>query len=135
MGDREEFERKFMKAMESRSERDRRCLDDFPFRKMMIDSMREAFRQGSEGAAWECGLYGQDWGFKLEDIEAGDGRRVVLWHGRGDINAPVQMAEKASRLMKGCELRVVEEETHLSMPYNCVQDILRDLLGPGQEQE
>ncbi|CZR51611.1 uncharacterized protein PAC_01488 [Phialocephala subalpina] len=94
---REEFERKFMKAMESRLERDLRRLDDLPFRRMMIDRL----------------------GFSLSDLEIDGGgagkRRAILWHGKGDVNAPVQMAEKASKLMKGSELRVVEGETHLML--------------------
>jgi len=54
--DKGKFEKVFMKAMKKRVERDRRCLDDLPFREVVIESMREGFRQGSKGAAWDCTL-------------------------------------------------------------------------------
>ena len=112
-----------MKAMESRSERDRRCLDDLELREVVIESMRGEFRQGSEGAAWELGLY-RDWGFELEKVNR---ENVMLWHGKNDINAPLGMAEKAAKLMRGCELEVFEE-AHLSLPVKHLEEIIRGLL-------
>jgi pimeloyl-ACP methyl ester carboxylesterase len=122
--DRKGFEELFMKAMDQRPEKDRRCLDDLRFREIMIESMREAFRQGSAGAAWDIRLFGQ-WGFGLEEV---DGNNVTLWHGKEDVNAPFSMAEKAVKLMKGSALKVFEEETHLSLPYNHVEEMIRGLL-------
>jgi pimeloyl-ACP methyl ester carboxylesterase len=124
------FEEQFMKAMETRSERDRKCLEDEGIRRVVVESMREGFRQGSEGPAWELGLFGE-WGFELGKV---DGQGVVLWHGRGDVNAPCAMAEKAAGLMKGCELRVVEEETHLSLPLNHLQEVLEGLVEGGARE-
>jgi pimeloyl-ACP methyl ester carboxylesterase len=122
--DKKVFEQLFMKEMEGRKEKDRRCLDDPHFRAIVVESMREAFRQGSEGAAWDCKLFGQ-WGFGLEEVS---GENVTLWHGKEDVNAPFAMAEKAAKLMKGCELRVFEEESHLSLPFNHMEEIVRGLL-------
>lgn len=118
------FEEMFMKTMEKRPEKDRRCLDDERVRKIAIDSTKEAFRQGSEGPAWDLGLVG-DWGFGLEEI---DGRNIVLWHGKSDVNTPFGMAEKAVKIMKGCELRAFEEETHLSLPLTHMEDIMGTVL-------
>lgn len=123
--DKGEFERVFIKGMQEKPERDRSCLDDLPFREILVESMREAFRQGSEGPAWDCGLYGADWGFGLEEVDA---EGVTLVHGKGDVNAPFAMAEKAAKLMKGCKLRVFEEETHLSLPYNHSGEIIKEIL-------
>jgi pimeloyl-ACP methyl ester carboxylesterase len=122
--DKEEFERAFMKGMASKPERDRKCLEDLPFREIAIESMREAFKQGSRGPAWDCKLYG-DWGFELGGI---NGENVTLWHGKKDVNTPFGMAEKASKLMKGCELKAFEEETHLSLPYNKLGDVVKSIL-------
>jgi pimeloyl-ACP methyl ester carboxylesterase len=122
--DKGKFEEMFMKVMEKRAEKDRRCLDDLPFREVVIESMREAFIQGSEGAAWDLTLYG-NWGFELEEV---DGENVTLWHGKMDINAPFEMAEKAAKLIKGCELKVFDDETHLSLPYHHLEDIVEQLL-------
>lgn len=122
--DRGKFGEMFMKNMEKKNERDRRCLDDLPFREVVIESMREGFRQGSKGAAWDCSLYA-NWGFELEMV---NGVNVTLWHGKKDSNAPYGMAEKAANLMKGCEFKCFDEETHLSLPYHHLEDILRSIL-------
>ncbi|KUJ23440.1 alpha/beta-hydrolase [Mollisia scopiformis] len=120
----EEFEAKFMSVMEKRSVRDRQCLDDEAFRRCMVGSMREAFRGGSLGPAYEAGLFGE-WGFGVEEVV---GKKVVLWHGRGDVNVPVGMAERAAEKME-CRLRIVEGETHLSLPYYHIEEIIREVLG------
>lgn len=121
------FEENFMRVMDKRSEQETRCLDDVNVRSVVIGSMREAFAQGSKGAAWELGLYG-DWGFELGDMS---GEGVVIWHGSLDVNAPCAMAEKAVGLMKGCEMKVVEGETHFSLPLKHLQEILKDLVERG----
>lgn len=118
------FEKAFMKNMEGKSERDVRCLDDLGFRYIVVESMREAFKQGTQGSAWELGLYG-DWGF---DISALDGELITLWHGKKDINTPFSMVEKAAKMIKGCELKTFEEEAHLSLPYNHIEQILGEIL-------
>lgn len=80
--------------------------------------------KGEWGPAWDLRLV-SDWGFGLEEV---DGRDVTLWHGKGDVNCPVLMAEEAGKLIKGCELKVLEGETHMSLPFNHVEEILRGLL-------
>lgn len=122
--DKEEAEKAFMKIMASRPEADRKCLDDLPFREIVISSTREAFKQGSRGLALDFKLYG-DWGFKLEDINGGN---VTIWHGKKDINTPFAAAEKASKLIKGCEFKGFDEETHLSLPYNNLEDLVKSIL-------
>ena len=117
-------EESFMKVMERRSERDRRCCEDEELRKVLVETMRESFRQGSEGPAWDFGLYA-DWGFELEEV---DGQSVTLWHGEKDINTPFGMAEKGAKILKGCKLRAFEEETHLSLPLNRMEEIVQALI-------
>ena len=115
----------FMREMEGRHERDLRCLDDLVFRTQLIEGLREAFRQDSYGVAWEAKLYGSEWGFPLEEV---DFEGMDLWHGRLDINVPVATAEKAASLLRGAKLRVVDEESHLSLPVNNLDKILGCLL-------
>ncbi|KAN0104979.1 alpha/beta-hydrolase [Hyaloscypha variabilis] len=122
--DKEEFEKVFMKIMSSRPESDRKCLDDLPFREVVIASTREAFKQGSRGLAWDFQLYG-NWGFELEDISC---ENATIWHGKQDTNTPFSAAEKASKLIKGCEFKGFEEETHLSLPYHKLEDVVQSIL-------
>jgi len=122
--DKKAFEEMFMKVMEKKTAKDRACLEDVEFRDIMIESMRESFRQGSDGPAWDGKLYA-DWGFKLEEAE---GDNITLWHAKGDANAPFQMAEKAAKLIKGCVFKAIEDETHASLPYNYMKEVVASLL-------
>lgn len=116
---------KFMKVMAARPEKDVRVLDNVEARDQIVEGMRPAFAQGRQGPEIDLKLVSSDWGFGLEEV---DGRGMVLWHGGADVNTPFGMAEKAAKLVKGCELRAFEEETHMSMPYNHFDEILKRLL-------
>ena len=122
----ERLEHQFMREMGGKHEKDIKCLDDPVLRKQVIDPLREAFRQGSDGVAWEARLYGSEWGFNLEEVEF---EGLAIWHGRLDTNVPIITAEKAARLLKGVELRVFEDESHLSLPVNHLADIMGSFLG------
>ena len=50
----------------------------------MVESMRKSFVQGWQSPALELGLI-TDWGFELEGL---DGKGLMMWHGRADINTP-----------------------------------------------
>ncbi|KAJ5313672.1 uncharacterized protein N7443_000556 [Penicillium atrosanguineum] len=114
-------------VMASRPETERGVWTDGNVRAAALESTRGAFRQGGAGAgagvAMELMLLG-DWGFRLEDI---DGRDVKLWHGRLDHNTPVGMAEEAAVLI-GCRTSFGEVDGHMSMSFNHVDEVLKDLL-------
>lgn len=118
------FEQKLMKEMESRPQQDRACLEDKKLREGFIASVKEAFRVSSEGAAWEAKLLGTGWEFELESIER---EKVLLWHGKEDVNCPVAMAEKAEGLMKGAKLISFDDETHISLPVKYGRKVLEGL--------
>lgn len=120
----EKLQELFMREMAGRHEKDLRCLDDMVLRTQVIEALRESFRQGSYGLAWEARLYGGDWGFALEDVDFA----VQLWHGRMDVNVPVATAERAAGLLRGAKLRVIEQESHLSLPVTHLKDILECLI-------
>ncbi|GME56003.1 Alpha beta hydrolase fold protein [Neofusicoccum parvum] len=120
------------KGMVGRPEADRRVWeeDEAGFRGCLVESVRGAVGGSAEGAAREARLFGSDWGFGLEEVEvAGEGRRVVLWHGALDVNSPVAMAEKAALLIGGAELRVEPEEAHASLTVHKVEEVLDTLKG------
>ncbi|KAK6849227.1 hypothetical protein PG995_013060 [Apiospora arundinis] len=74
-------------------------------------SMREAFRDGSAGAAYEAALFGNPWDFELDQLSARKGE-LVIYHGGKDIHVPLRMAREAVARMKGAELIVEENEGH-----------------------
>jgi pimeloyl-ACP methyl ester carboxylesterase len=86
-------------------------------------SSRDAIQPGTEGFVLEAQLFGSPWGFALEEVPVDDGR-LVIWHGAKDINIPVLMADKASKLMPKAEYRRCKEEAHLSLCVKYIDDIL-----------
>lgn len=121
----ENFEQRVMKDMESRPGPDRKCLEDPKFKDAFLKSVKEAFRVNAEGVAWEAKLLGTPWGFELESIERD---KIILWHGKEDVNCPVAMAEKAGRLMKNAKLISFDGEGHISVPVKYGSKVLEGLM-------
>ena len=117
----------FDKEMSRRPEMERECYKDEEVRRVCIDSLRESFTQGSQGAATDLMLY-SDWGFNLKEI---DGNGVYIWHGKLDENAPAHMAEKAAAALPGAQLYLLDQEGHLSTPVRHKEAILKQLIGFG----
>ena len=117
----------FVKEMQRKPERDAKCLGDEDVRVKLVEALRESFRQGGDGVAWDIKLIASDWGFDLAKLRTSE-FGMCLWHGRGDTNVPVAMAEKAAGLMEGVTLRVLGEEAHVSVSLNRQDEILEALL-------
>ncbi|KAK8135711.1 Alpha/Beta hydrolase protein [Apiospora sp. TS-2023a] len=82
-----------------------RLLDTF------TASMREAFRDGAAGAAYEAALFGNPWDFELETLPVRTGE-LVIYHGGKDIHVPLRMAKEAAARMRGVQLIVEENQGH-----------------------
>ncbi|KAI1763382.1 Alpha/Beta hydrolase protein [Hypoxylon sp. FL1150] len=117
-------------SMESRTAEDGAAIHmhDDKFLKALVESTRDALRNGGEGSAWEAKLFSKPWGFELKDLKAEKGK-LVLWHGSKDVNVPVQMAEKAAAQIPNADLRVEQEEAHISLIVNKLDDIVETLAG------
>ncbi|MDH3303441.1 MAG: alpha/beta hydrolase, partial [Acidimicrobiia bacterium] len=75
---------------------------------MLLASMVESFRPGSDGSAWEARLLILPWGFGLEDIAV----PVALGHGDADINSPLTAATYLSRTIPNASLTFSPDEGH-----------------------
>lgn len=117
----------FVKEMKSKPAPDARCIEDEAVTEKLVAAGRESFRQGGDGVAWDIKVIAKDWGFELQDLQT-EGLGVYLWHGRQDVNVPVAMAEQAAKLL-GRELKVLEDEAHLSASLKHQDEILSALLG------
>lgn len=117
----------FMRSMSTKPAKDRECLEDSEATEMMVEALRESFVQGSKGVAQDIKIITDRWGFELTDIDQPD-LKICIWHGRGDANVPVSMAERAAAQIQGAELRVLENESHLSASFNHRDDLLAALL-------
>ncbi|KAK3988758.1 Alpha/Beta hydrolase protein [Cladorrhinum sp. PSN332] len=97
-------------------------------RRAVVMSVREGVRYGGKGAAWEMRLLGSDWGFELDDDEVMPKSRgeLVMWHGDGDENVPVEMARRASeRLGDKADLRIVEGQGHGTLTMFKADEIVK----------
>jgi pimeloyl-ACP methyl ester carboxylesterase len=88
---------------------DKQYLGRPDVRKVLAESLSEAFRSGSRGAAWEMGLYSRPWGFRLEEIRT----PVHLWHGEQDANAPIAMGRYLATTIPQSEATFYSGEGHL----------------------
>ena len=52
---------------------------------IVMNSIREGFRQGSRGVAQDDKLINRDWGFDLAEVQP----RIDVWHGDADASAPI----------------------------------------------
>lgn len=89
-------------------------------RDLLIDDMREAYRQGSRGAALENSLYARDWGFDLRDIRM----RVHLWQGEDDRNVPPGHGRYQAAAIPDCRAHFYPGEGHL-----LVVDRMEEIVG------
>lgn len=121
----DQFEEQFMKTMASKHPNDVKCLEDESIRAAAIGSLREAFKYGSQGQAEEAKLYGQAWKIHLEGRDLS---RVHIWHGQQDLNVPYTSAIDTATALPEVTLHLQEDESHLSLPVNCQDEILDCLL-------
>jgi pimeloyl-ACP methyl ester carboxylesterase len=75
---------------------------------MLITSMVESFRAGSDGSAWDLRLLTRHWGFSLQDITV----PVVLWHGDADTNSPLAAGSCLRDTIPDASLTVLPGEGH-----------------------
>jgi pimeloyl-ACP methyl ester carboxylesterase len=97
-------------------------------RQATYKAVRESMRQGASETVWETKMLAGDWGFDLEKLEVDKGR-LIMWHGRLDVNVPVRMAEAAAKLIPNAELRVLDEEAHVSLVPAVADEVFGALKG------
>jgi pimeloyl-ACP methyl ester carboxylesterase len=79
-------ERLAKQILSSVPESDKKLFEQPETAAVLLESIKEAFRITSDGAAWEAIMLVRPWGFRLEEIEI----PVSVWHGEIDVNDPLQ---------------------------------------------
>ncbi len=92
-------------------------------RDIFVADVREAFRQGSRGAAWELAMHSRPWGFRLQDIQM----EVHLWQGEADANVPVAMGRHQAGAIPNCRATFYPGEGHF-MAIDRMEEIAGALL-------
>lgn len=96
-------------------------------RERLLNAVFEPFRQGSKGVVQEAALVSQPWGFRLEEIPY----PVKIWHGRRDVNAPIEWIQAMSDRIPKAELHAYEEETHGGVMKH-IDTVFTELLQEGE---
>jgi pimeloyl-ACP methyl ester carboxylesterase len=89
----------------------------------MAKDYSEAFRQGARGTVHEGALYAREWGFKLCEVT----RRVQLWQGEQDTNAPAAMGRFQAQHLPNCQATFYPADGHISIIVNHAAEILMAL--------
>lgn len=105
---------------------DRRQLERPGVRAFLIETFREAVRQGATGWIDDELRQVRPWPFRLEEVGRVD---VRLHHGEADILVPAHHAKHLAEGIPGSRLRLYPGEGHLSLDKH-LKDIVRTLLAP-----
>ena len=87
--------------------------------------VREAMRQGTEGCVQDYRIFGEPWGFALEEI----GIPVHIWEGADDRTGPPGYRAFLKRHIPQASVTVVPGEGHLSLLPHQAPAIFASLLG------
>ncbi|WP_422081095.1 alpha/beta fold hydrolase [Ulvibacterium sp.] len=90
-----------------------------------IDGSVEAYTNGIEGVVQEWKLYVNDWGFRIEDIDA----PIHLWYGTADKMSPYHRGIYLNSELVNSKLHTLENEGHFSLIRNHLEKILGELKG------
>ena len=126
--DPEAFKKKIDKVLQQLPKKDRAVFDNEIFLKVTVESLREAFRQGSRGTADDSRIMGLPWGFRLEDIDC---NMVKLYYGTEDVNTPVGQGRYMAQHIKNAVLKEYPGDTHFTLSANHDEEILKDFMGYG----
>ncbi len=88
---------------------DRALLSRPEVRRLQVDGLVQACRQGAAATAQDLAIFSQPWGFRVEDITV----PVHLWHGQQDRVVPVAMGRYLAAHIPGCRARFIAGAGHL----------------------
>jgi pimeloyl-ACP methyl ester carboxylesterase len=91
------------------AEPDRIILSRPEVKKAFVAIVREAFRAGGRGPAWDMVAIARPWGFRLEDIAM----EVHLWQGEEDLLVPPSMGRYQAQAIPNCRATFYPGEGHL----------------------
>lgn len=92
---------------------------------VMARSLRLAAAQGVEGWIDDDLAFAKPWGFDPSAIEI----PVAVWHGRHDRMVPFAHGEWLQGHIATVHSRLLEDEGHISLLTNRLEDILQDVIG------
>jgi pimeloyl-ACP methyl ester carboxylesterase len=99
-------------------------LDNF-YPRFMAATFKESSRRSTRGPAYEASLYVKDWGFSVNDIR----KKVDLWHGSLDLNAPLHHLRWLEQRLPEKEIRLFPDEGHVTLFFRYAEQIIQSAGG------
>jgi len=110
---------------------DRSILTEWGTPDQALAFLREAVRQGTSGCVQDYRIFGDPWGFALDEIRV----PVHIWEGSEDRTGPPDYREFLRRHIPGATVTVVPGEGHLSLLPHQAPAIFDALLGGDHNAE
>jgi pimeloyl-ACP methyl ester carboxylesterase len=110
---------------------DRSVISEWGPPELALSFVRESIRQGPAGCIQDYRIFGDPWGFALEEIH----RPVQIWEGSDDRTGPPGYREFLQAHIAGSVVTVVPGEGHLSLLPHQAGAIFDALLGGDQSAE
>ncbi len=123
--------RLFRAVMRSFPPADRTVLTEWGPPDHALAFVREAMRQGTEGCVQDYRIFGDPWGFSLEEIRV----PVDIWEGADDQTGPPGYRAFLKRHIPQATVTVVPGEGHLSLLPHQAPAIFSSLLGGDHNAE
>jgi pimeloyl-ACP methyl ester carboxylesterase len=120
MGDIEKTTRQLMSSIPAADMAVLYAPQDFD---VFVSSVREGFRPGSRGTAWDDILINQAWGFDPGGVQP----RIDIWHGEADVNVPIHAARFLCAVIPHNHVTFLPGKGHFFL-FNCWQDVLSRLV-------
>lgn len=112
-------------------EPDRSVLGRSELRRFFPRHVREIFRQGPKGPAYDGEAYLNPWRIRLQDI----GTPIHLWHGDADVAVPDSMGRFLASKLSRCHPRSCSGEGHISLLIDHAEEILGAMCEEGSHAE
>ena len=110
---------------------DRTILTEWGPPDLALAFVREAVRQGTKGCVQDYRIFGDPWGFDLEEIAV----PVQIWEGADDNTGPPGYRAFLQEHIPGATVTVVPGEGHLSLLPHQAPAIFTALLGGDHDTE
>jgi pimeloyl-ACP methyl ester carboxylesterase len=121
--------RLFRAVMRSFPPADRTVLTEWGPPDHALAFVREAVRQGTEGCVQDYRIFGDPWGFALEEVHV----PVQIWEGADDRTGPPGYRAFLKRHIPQATVTVVPGEGHLSLLAHQAPAIFDSLLGGDED--
>jgi pimeloyl-ACP methyl ester carboxylesterase len=123
--------RLFRAVMRTFPPADRTVLTEWGPPDHALSFVREAMRQGTEGCVQDYRIFGDRWGFSLEEIHV----PVDIWEGSDDNTGPPGYRAFLKRHIPQATIHVVPGEGHISLLPHQAPAIFSSLLGGDHNAE